>query len=168
MTHFEIVHDVDCDVSRYWDVFFDEAYNQAIYAKVGVKERIWLDGPNDHDGGRKRSWKLRIMPTRDLPEVVKKIVKGDLGYVETSTLDLDTNIIHVKIEPTLFTDRTTFRAEYRITPLGPGRLRRTFEGDIHVDWPLVGRKIEAFILSDVERSYETVARLTSEWCAAHP
>jgi hypothetical protein len=166
VTHFKIVHDVGCDLSRYWDVFFDDAYNDALYKKVGVKERIWLEPPRDE--GHLRHFKLKIMPTRDLPEVVKKVIRGDLGYVETSTLDRSTNTIHVHIAPTLFTERTKFNAEYKIESLGPGKVRRIFEGDLTVEWPLVGRKIEQFILSDVERSYVIAAQHTTEWCAAHP
>jgi hypothetical protein len=165
-TAFEIVDDVDCDVSRYWDVFFDEDYNRSIYAQVGVRERVWLDGPRDE--GELRRWRLRIMPTRDLPGFIKKVVKGDLGYVETAALDRRKNTIDVHIAPTLLSERTTFRATYVIEPLAPGRVRRTFAGKIHVDLPVVGKIIERFIIDDVRRSYSTVARLTSEWCAAHP
>ena len=48
----------------------------------------------------------------------------------------------MRIEPTLLKDRTKINARHRQTT-GPGRFRRTFEGDIHVDIPLVGRKVEA-------------------------
>jgi hypothetical protein len=165
MSHFNIVHEVECPLSRYWDIFFDEAYNQALYARIGVKERRWLEMK---DGPTTRSWVLRIIPQRDLPEFVKKIVKGDLGYVETSTLDKATNAIDCHIEPTLLKDKTKIHAIYKIEEIAPGRLRRSFAGDITVGIPLVGRKIEQFIISDIDRSYELTARFTSEWARSHP
>jgi hypothetical protein len=69
----------------------------------------------------------------------------------------------VRIEPTLLKDRTDVRATYTVTAIGPGKVRRTYEGDVHVDVPLVGRRIEAAVLEDVRRSFDIAAQVTKEW-----
>jgi hypothetical protein len=165
MSHFKLVHDFPTHPKRFWEVFFDEPYNQALYEQIGVKERRWLEM---NDTPEARSWVLRIMPKRDLPEFVKKLLKGDLGYVETSTLTWNDNKINVKIEPTLFTERTKIRAEYWLEVLGPNLVRRTFEGDIEVSMALIGRKIEDFIIADMTRAYQLTADFTVEWLQKHP
>jgi hypothetical protein len=162
VTHFKIVHEFNADPATYWKVFLDEPYNVELYNRIGVKERTMLDRSED---AKTVKWSIRIVPKRDLPGVIKKIVGGDLGYTEISTLYKDENYIDVKVEPSLMKDKTKIRAKYTLTPIGEKRVRRTFEGDIDISLPLVGRKVEAVILEDMQRSYDIAAQVTSEWLA---
>ncbi len=162
MTHFVIAHDFDADPERFWRLFFDEPYNAALYERLKMKERTVLVKTEDD---ATIHFEQKILPRRDLPAVIKKLVRGDLGYVETTTYHKGKNYMDVKIEPTLFKDRTDVRARYTITPLAPGKVRRTFEGDIHVDIPFLGRRVEAAVLDDVQRSYDVAAQVTREWLA---
>lgn len=162
MTHFKITHEFAADAKTYWKVFLDEAYNVALYDRIGVKERTMLDRSEDD---KTVKWSVRIMPKRDLPGVIKKVVGGDLGYTEISTLYKDENWIDVRIEPSLMKERTKIKAKYTLEPIGDKRVRRTFEGDIHIDLPLVGKKVEAAILEDLQKSYDVAARVTAEWLA---
>src|SRR5262249_3464774 len=109
------------------------------------------------------SFAVKIMPERDLPGIVKKIVGGDLGYTERSKLNKATNRMDVSIEPTLMKERTKIQGIYSVESIGPGKVRPTFEGDIEVEIPLVGRKVEATVLEDVKRSYDIAADVTREW-----
>jgi uncharacterized protein DUF2505 len=160
VTHFQIVHDFACDPPRYWEVFFDEAYNVDLYRQIKVKERTMLERKEDDASIH---WRVKIMPERDLPGVIKKIVGGDLGYTEISTYYKGKDYIDVRVEPTLMKERTKIAARYTLKSLEPGRVRRTFEGDIDVDLPLVGRKIEATVLDDMKKSYDVAARVTAAW-----
>jgi len=162
VTHFKIVHEFDSDPATYWKVFLHEPYNVELYDRIGVKERTMLDRSED---AKTVKWSIRIVPKRDLPGVIKKIVGGDLGYTEISTLYKDENYIDVKVEPSLMKDKTKIRAKYTLTPIGPKRVRRTFEGDIDISLPLVGKKVESVILEDMQRSYDIAAKVTSEWLA---
>ena len=160
MTPFRIVHDFAADPARYWKVFFHEPYNVALYERIKVKERKVVDW-KETDATIYRA--IKIVPARDLPGFLKRLVGGDLGYVETSTFYRDKDSMDVKVEPTLMKDRTTIKARYWLEPGAAGRVRRVFEGSIHVDVPLVGRKIEQFIIDDMTRGYDTAAQVTSEW-----
>jgi hypothetical protein len=160
MSHFVISHDFDTDPETFWKLFFHEPYKVAMYERIGIKERTILSRKDDGDT---QSFSERIVPKRDLPDVIKKVVKGDFGYTETSTFTLSKNHGDVKIEPTLMRDKTRISAKYTLTPLGPGRVRRTFEGDITVSIPLLGGRIEKTIIEDMRRSYDIVAEVTREW-----
>ena len=164
MSHFKFVHDVNADPERFWEVFFDDAYNQAVYKYVNVKERQFLDLQDD---GVLKTWKLRVFPQRDLPDFVKKVVKGDLGYIEHGSMKKGSNRIESRIEPTLFKDKTKISASFSIEPIAPGKVRRTFEGDVEVSFPLVGGKVEKLILADMEKAYDQIAAFTNEWLATH-
>jgi Protein of unknown function (DUF2505) len=165
MSHFKLVHDQNCDPKRFWEVFFDEDYNRAIYKHVGTKERKFLEM---NDSGNSKTWILRVFPERDLPEFVKKIVKGDLGYIEHAVMDKSRNRIESRIEPTLFKDRTKINVVYTIESIGPKQVRRTFEGDVEVNIPLVGKRVEHLIIADMEKVYQSIADFTNEWLVTHP
>ena len=160
MTHFALIHEFECTPEAFWGVFFDEPYNIEVYDRIGVRERRFLARTEDE---ATIHFELRIMPKRDLPAIIKKIVGGDLGYTEISTYYKGKDYLDVRIEPTLLKDRTRIQAVYSLKPVGPGRVRRTFEGDCTIDLPIVGRKVEATVLEDVKRSYDIAAQVTREW-----
>jgi hypothetical protein len=160
VTHFAFAHDFDADPEQFWKLFFDEPYNDALYVRLNMKERTVLSRTEDD---ATIHFEQKILPRRDLPAIVKKLVGGDLGYVESTTFYKGKNYMDVKIEPTLLKERTKVRARYTITSIAPGKVRRTFEGDIDVDIPLIGRRVEAVVLVDVKRSYDVAAEVTREW-----
>jgi hypothetical protein len=164
MSHFKLVHEQNCDPAKFWEVFFDEAYNQAIYKHVGTKDRQFLDMK---DEGNTKTWVLRVFPTRDLPEWAKKLMNGDLGYIEHAVMDKAANRIVSRIEPTLFKDKTKINSVYTVESIAPGKVRRTFEGDVNVSVPIIGKKIEAVIVGDMEKAYQSIADFTNEWLATH-
>jgi len=164
MSHFKFVHDINCNATRYWEVFFDDAYNKAIYSHVNVKERQFLDM---QENGNTKTWVLRVFPERDLPGFVKKMINGDLGYIEHATMDKAANRINCRIEPTLFKEKTKINAVYSLEVLGPDKVRRTFEGDVEVSMPLIGRKVEDVIVTDMTKAYDSIADFTNEWLVTH-
>ncbi len=162
-THFKIAHEFAATPEEFWRVFLHEPYNVELYERIGVKERKMLDRSEDESTIK---WAVRIVPRRDLPGVVKKVVGGDLGYVEISTYHKGKDYIDVAVEPTLMKERTRIKGLYTVKPVGGARrLLRVFEGDIAFDFPLVGRRVEAAVLDDIKRSYDVAAQVTSEWLA---
>ena len=160
MTPFRIVHSFDTSPARYWKLFFHEPFNVALYERIKVKERKVLDW-KETDGTIYRS--IKIVPARDLPGFIKKLVGGDLGYVESSTFYKDKDSMDVTVEPTLFKDRTTMKARYWLEPVGEGKVTRIFEGSIKVEMPLVGKKVEQFIIDDMNRGYQITTEMIHEW-----
>ena len=160
MTPFSIVHHFETDRDTFWKIFFHEPYNEELYQRIGVKERRLLEKAETPEGIH---FVVRIMPRRDLPGFLKKLIGGDLGYTEISTWHRATDTIDVRVEPTLVKDKVEIKALYKLEPDGPGRLKRTFAGTISVDVLLVGRKVEEFVIADMTRAYDTAAQVTSEW-----
>lgn len=160
MSHFRIVAEFDTEPEAFWRVFFHEPYNTDMYQRIGVKENTLIYKKED-DATIKFS--RRIVPKRDLPGVIKKIVGGDLGYTETSTYYKGKNYMDVGIEPSLMREKTKIGGKYTITPLAPGKVRRVFEGDIKVAIPLVGGRVESVIIDDMTKSYDVAASVTREW-----
>ena len=162
MTAFSIAHDFEGEPADYWRLFFHEPYNVDLYRRLKMKERTILDRQEDDQEIR---WSVRVMPERDLPGFLKKILGGDLGYVEHSVYKKGESRLTSRVEPTLMKERTKIDAAYTVEVIAPGRLRRTFAGTVTIDLPLVGKKIEQAILADMQKSYATTAEVTREWLA---
>jgi hypothetical protein len=165
MTHFAFTHEFATDADRYWNVFFDEAYNRELCRRLDISSRTVLR--REEDGATIRYEQL-VVPRRELPLLVRPILRGDLGYVEKATFYKGMSYMDVTIESTLLKDRADVTAKYSVVPTAPGRVLRTYEGDVHVDLPIVARAIEAAMLQDVRRSFDVAAAVTQAWLAAVP
>ena len=160
MTHFAFTHEFATDADRYWAVFFDDAYNRELRARLDIARYTLLDR---HEDDASITYAQQVVPRRQLPPIVRRIAGGDLGYVERATFHKRERFIDVTIEPTLFKERTDVHATYRVETIAPGRVRRTYEGDVHVDFPLIARTIETAVLEDVRRSFDIAATVTRKW-----
>jgi len=160
--HFRIVHEFDATPDEFWQVFFDEPFNVEQYKRIKVKERKLLSRKDDERG---ITFSQRILPERDLPSVVKKIVKGDLGYTENTVYTRATSSMEIEIVPTLFSDRTKMHASFKVEALPDGRCRRIYEGDINVRFAIFGGAIERAIYDDMSKSYDVAAGVHAEWLA---
>ncbi|MBI4510381.1 MAG: DUF2505 family protein [Deltaproteobacteria bacterium] len=160
MTPFEIIHEFAADPASFWKLLFSEDYNRELYRRIHVKDRrmlVW----NETD--ETLHFVCQYSPERDLPSFAKKIVGGNLGYTETSTLDKRSNIMDVRIEPSLMPERFKMSGVFKVEPLGPSRVRRTFSGSLHIDFPMFGRKAEEIILANIMEGYVESAKLMHEW-----
>ena len=160
MTPFKITHELRGDRDAYWKIFFDKEFTGEMYDRIGVKEWKILAW-KEEDGKLYRE--VKVVPKRDLPSMIKKVVKGDLGYIEHSTLYWDRDFMECNVKPTLLSEKTTVKATYKLEKVGEGRLRRTFEGTIEVKIPLLGSKVEKLVVDDMTRSYDVAAKVHQEW-----
>src|SRR5262249_39118022 len=110
-THFAITHELDATPEEFWRVFLHEPYNIELYQRIGVKERTVLDRSESAETVK---WAVRIVPKRDLPALIKKVIGGDLGYTEISTYYKGKNYIDVRVEPTLMKERTKIQGIYTV------------------------------------------------------
>jgi hypothetical protein len=160
VSHFLIQHDFDTDVPTFWRLFFHEPFNVAVYERIGIKERTKLEWKEDEKG---IFFSVRIIPKRELPGFIKKFVSGDFGYVESSTYHRAANTLDVKIVPTMMSERVKISGLFTVKELAPGKVRRTFEGEVGVSIPLLGGKIESYIVDDTKKGYDTAAQVMVEW-----
>ena len=61
----------------------------------------------------------------------------------------------------MFKDRFQMHGDYIVTPLDGGkRSRREFKGEVKVRVPLIGGRIEKFMMEQLRDSYDIAARVT--------
>lgn len=159
---FRIEDEFDTDPGTYWEVFWDERFNEEQAARLRLRERQVTERVEDDSSLRRV---VRVVPERDLPAAMRRVVPGGLAYTEHDHWDKRSGVLRIRVEFPGLGDRFRLDSTYRLTPLGPGRLRREYAGEIEVRVPLIGGQIEKLVVADMERSYAQAAALMREWLA---
>ncbi len=141
-------------------VYFDPAHRDEQDRRVEVARRDILE---DVDGPTERRRTSRVFPRRQLPAIVRVLVKGDLSYDETIVWTKADDTIDFDIQPRLFDGRAQIVARYTLRPGGPREVRRIYEGTVAVAARLVGPRIERAIIDDMSRSLVISAACTQEF-----
>ena len=160
--HFKFEHDFDIDPTGFWAMFFDEEYNAELYRHLKTRDRKVLEQV-ETEGVLKRAAQ-NSRPSAKSPLFSRSFV-SDLSYVERDTFERAKSEMKVVIETPMLKNRLQFSGLFTVRPLGEGRCRRCFEGDVKVSVPLLGGKMEKHLLDEVRTSYDTAAEMTRGWVA---
>lgn len=158
-THFRFEHDFDIDAKDYWDIFFSDEYNAEMYREIKMKEHKVVSFTDD---GRIIRRQVRLSPSTEVPAIFKSVI-SDMSYIEHNVFDREKSEMEVVVEPAMMKGRLDLRGVYAVKPLGPGRCRRSFEGDAKVSIMLIGGKVEKYMIEQVRESYDIAARVTRRW-----
>lgn len=163
--HYQIEDEFSCDVATYWRVFFDESYNQELFAKLNISRELVECSPADVtlDGTQALRRVQRLTPENEMPAVMKKVLRGTLSYLEHNDFDPSTNEIKVKTVPSIMADKIVTQGTYRLQEIAPGKVKRIWSGECSCSIPLVGSKIEKTIVEEVKQSYAKTTQFTREW-----
>lgn len=160
--HFRIIHDFDVTPEVYFEkIHFDEEYNRRLHKAMALKEYTIFEKDEDEKELRR---KVRVVPERDLPSMLKKIV-GDAGlsYVEVAVFHKKEHKIDWKVLPDIMKDKVDSHGYFLVSPLGKGRCRREVDGVVEVKVFGVGGMVEKTIVENLQSSYEKAAVTTIEF-----
>lgn len=158
MTEFEIEHEFAAGVEEVWALVVSDEFNAELYARVDVDRDVLSD--SEEAGVVHRV--VRSTSRRQLPGFVKKLIGGDLGFVERIQWRRGETRLALAVEPSIMARRTRFASTVAVEPLGQGRSRRVFAGSIAIDVPLVGRRIEQGAVRDMRRIHDLAAQMMRE------
>lgn len=141
-------------------VYFDAAHRDEQDRRVEVARRDILE---DVDTATSRTRTCRVFPRRQLPALVRALVKGDLSFDETIVWTKATDTIDFDIQPRILDGRCHIVACYHLTARGDRQVHRLYEGTVSVATRLIGPRIEKAILEDLSRSLVISAACTQEF-----
>jgi hypothetical protein len=162
--NFVFVHDFDIDPDGFWQLFFSDAYEKALFRRLKMQSYRVLER---HDEGNRYRRLLELVPEMEFPSWAKAVVR-ETGYREHDLFYRDRSVMDVTIEPAILKDRFYLAGVFKVTALGAGRCRREFSGEIRLPVPLIGGKIEKFLVERMREGYDAAAALTREWIAQPP
>src|SRR5687767_8549038 len=144
--NFNFAHEFDIDVANYWKIFLSPEFNKEMFGELKMKEYKVL---KQEDDGKQFHRIQSCEPTTPVPSFLQSVVKST-GYTEIDRLDWATNTMSIVIETQMFKDRFNMSGLYVVTPLDGGkRCRREFKGEVKVTVPLLGGKIEKYMMEQL-------------------
>jgi hypothetical protein len=145
--------------AAYEQLFLDETFNEAMKSVAGLKERALLE--KREEGGRLFR-KIRVVPDRELPAIMKKLVSGDLVNVEESWFDPAKHTVEWTNHMSMLGDKLEMHGvvEFLETPNGA---RRRLTGELRVHIFGVGKLIEKAVVDNVIETYGKIAPFTQQW-----
>lgn len=155
MTEFTIEHEFEAGAEAVWALVVSDEFNDELYARVEVDRAVVSE--REEDGLVRRV--VRSTSRRQLPGFVRRLLGGELGFVERVEWRRGATRLSLSVEPTIMASRTRFASTLAVEPLGPGRSRRVFAGSIAVAVPVVGRRIEQGAVRDMRRIHDLAAQM---------
>jgi hypothetical protein len=148
------------DPDAVFSVYFDPEHQAAQDQRVDVAKRETLE---DVDEGDTRRRLARVYPRRQLPVVIRPLIKGDLSYDEAIVWHKRDHRIEFDIRPRLLDGKAQILATYRLHQEAPGKVRRVYDGQVTVQVRLIGGRVEKTIAEDLEKSLIATAGCTQEY-----
>jgi hypothetical protein len=158
--NFSFVHEFDIDVDNYWKIFLSRPFVDEMYRDLRMKSHQIV---KQEDDGKIFHRVVEIVPTTPVPGFMQSIVKAT-DYTEIDRLDWSTSVMEVIIQTAMFKDRFDMKGLYTVSPLDGGkRCRREFRGAVKVSIPLIGGRIEKYMMEQLRDSYEIASQTTRRW-----
>lgn len=160
---FTLRHPYNVGPETFWrDVFFDPAYNEALYREALQFEACEvLEETTPADGRRTR--KMAVTPKLDAPGPIKKVIGDSISYVEEGRLDLAKPSWIVRVLPSKLADKAKITSEMWLERTGAGQSDRVAEFDIEVKIFAVGGLFEKFLEKTMRESYAKATEFTNKW-----
>lgn len=152
--------DLPCTVEKFWEVFFDEAYNRAFYLEeMGFPEMTILE---QSETGRR----MRATPKMDMPKPVMKVLGDRFAYEEHGTFDRAQNLWIWKMVPSTLPDKLLTSGVIRIEARGEG-IRRFDEATLEAKIFGVGKLIESSTEKEIRSAWDREASFLRKWLLDH-
>lgn len=157
-----ITHSIDTDEQTFWDLFFDDEFNDALFiGHLKFKAHRVLSFERQPDG--RITKRTEAAPAVELPSTVKKVVGDVTSYVEAGEFDPSTRRYTVDVTPGAAADKVKTRVQIWVEARGDKRVDRYVEVDNTVRIFGVGKVVEKFIEQQTRDTYTHVAEFTNRW-----
>ena len=142
-----------------WSAFGDEFEALLDQEQSNIQRKILSDLIN----GPCRTRLAHIDLTDPLPPMLARALGSDgLGYTLEERIFADDLMMRWAVTPDRLADRIQAAGDYQLVD-SPGGSTRIVRGEVKADIPLVGRKIEKLIASELQASYDRGAALATRW-----
>lgn len=156
--HFSMTHHFDDSPEQLWDIFDRSDFEQRLGEMTDTKREI-LETRTD-DGVE--ITRIRSVARRELPAVMKRALGIDrFQYEQEQRLDRRADTLEWTVQTPFLTDRVTARGTVRLESTDAG-CTRIVEGEVHVQLPLVGKKMERKLAEKIRNSHEQAAGLAEQ------
>lgn len=167
MIKYRVEDEFETSIDGYWEMFFSDAYNAALWEHLEI-DRQQVEFRKEGDGDDRIVHRhQKLVPRREVPKVLKKIVGGAIAYDEINVFHRANSTMEVTTIPNFMGEKFDAKGQYIIKEAGPGRVVRIWDAYCSCTVPLVGGRIEQHVVGEVKDSYKRTTAFTRKWLADH-
>ena len=157
----DVRHDLPAAAAVAWRELHSDAYAAAAREKTNTTSEL-ISEETRPDGKTFR--RTRVTLGKDLPSAAASLLGSKrLSYVLEEEISPATMTTQWRVIVEKVSDKVKAAGMFRIEPSGEAACRRVVQGEVKVNVPLVGGKIEQGIAAELEKSYEATALFAREW-----
>ena len=164
MAEVHLAHLYDCTEERFWELFFDDAFNQRLF-REGLQFPVYEQLSYKETDQVIRRLTHVVPKVVQLPAALKKLVGDQVGYRERGVFDKLTRRFEVDITPDRAPDRLTVHGILRCEPCEVDKCRRLFDATVEARVFGVGGLLERRVIDDLRASYDGSARDANAYLA---
>lgn len=141
-------------LDRFVEIYFSEAFNEAVAPVSGMKERRLVHEERRADGTLFR--RVRLVPAVPIPKVLESVIAGrQVAYDEVCIYDPRAHEARYHIEHKAG-DRLRVQGIIRFQER-EGAVHRVVDGEVEVRIFGLGTVVERFVESEVRKGYDKIA-----------
>ncbi|MBI4955149.1 MAG: DUF2505 family protein [Myxococcales bacterium] len=161
MRKFTLTHEIACDETTFWKVFFDREYNYALYPGVlgFVDFELQEQTPT--------SWRLKGTPKPAVPAVLAKAIGDRFGYVETGTFDPDKRVWSFTMKFNSLSEKLHEDGTVRVEAAGERRVKRIVDVTIAAKVFGVGGLLESTTEKETRAGWDKSGAFMDRWVKEH-
>lgn len=166
MPSVNMVHEIDCDLERFWKIFFDEDVTKQTYVRLGFPKWELVD-QKETDTEIIRT--VKAIPKLDLPGPAQKLLGEGFGYTEEGRFDKAKKIYKFVIKPSTLADKLKNEGTVRAEAIDGGkRTKRIVDLVIEAKIFGVGGMLEKATEKGNREGWTEGAKFINEWLKKNP
>jgi hypothetical protein len=166
MATFTVRHEIACDADRFFQLFFDKAFNERMFAALEFPAFEVVRQDEDDEEIRRI---VRATPKLDLPGPVAKALGAGFSYTEEGRYDRGTKTWRFGITPGSMGDKVKTTGIVRCENAQDGKsCTRVCEFDLHVKIFGIGGLVESALEKNLKTGWGRGADFMNQWLRSQP
>ncbi|MBV8981119.1 MAG: DUF2505 family protein [Acidimicrobiia bacterium] len=159
--HFTVDQPIAAPLDRVEKAFVDPAFYEALGAMPNVGDPEVLECT---DRGSQVLLRVRYAFTGELAAPARRVLDpAKLTWVVESTVDRETSATAFRMLPDHYANRLACSGSYTLAGDGPDATMQHMEGELRVNYPVVGRLAERGIVLGLREHIAAQARVVEDW-----
>ena len=160
-------HDIDCDVDRFWKLFFDREMSTKLFQHLEFPKWEILE---QRDDDKEIVRITKATPKLDVPGPVRKVLGDGFGYTEEGWFDKASRTFRFVIKPSALEGKLKNEGTVRCEPSGKDGQKCTRIVDVTVAAKVfgIGGMIESMTEKSTRDGWGRSATFLNQWIKEHP
>lgn len=146
---------------RCWAFYFDPTFNlelRKVMLVESIHETVFENTP-EHI-----RMVYHVVARRNMPDWVQKAIPGvKIAFTSHDTFNKKTQSMDVRMLPDILPTKVTAHGLWTVKPIRPGWVERRFDGELKINIPLLGGKMEEKLAAGLEADFGLSNDLMARW-----